>query len=141
MPQRPKQASQIGLIVATHGDLARSLVETGEMVLGGETDLLPFAFEAGGDPQATLRQLRALVRKADLGEGVILLVDLFGGTPGSLALSIMGDEGVEVLTGVNLPMVLAAATLSPDLTLGEACQAIVVAGSEAIKEAGAILNT
>ncbi|MCH9049716.1 MAG: hypothetical protein IIA72_01310 [Proteobacteria bacterium] len=110
MPDQTSESSRIGLIVASHGSLAQSLVETGELVLGRKTPLRAFIFNDGDEPKKILRQMRALARKSDQGQGVIIMVDLFGGTPGSLALSMMfGDKKVEVLTGANLPMIIAAA--------------------------------
>ena len=140
MPDQTSESSRIGLIVASHGNLARSLVETGELVLGRKTLLRAFFFNDGDEPKKILGQLRALARKSDRGEGVIIMVDLFGGTPGSLALSMMfGDKKVEVLTGANLPMIIAAAKLSPAASLAEACRTIVDAGAGAIMEAGSML--
>ena len=72
---------------------------------------------------------------------MIILVDLFGGTPGSLALSMLEEQLVEVVTGVNLPMAITAATLDPALGLEESTQALVQAGKNAIKGAGLILKT
>lgn len=140
MSQQPEQASPIGLIVATHGELARVLVETGAHILGRRTGLEAFRFREGEEPRAIYRRLQALVRKVDRGRGVIILADLFGGTPGSLALSMMDRDAVEVVTGVNLPMILAAAGLSPELGLEDAAGAIAAAGGEAIRQAGRLLE-
>ncbi len=141
MPDQTNEPSQIGLIVASHGSLAQSLVETGELLLGRKTQLRAFIFKDGDEPKKILHQLRALARKSDQGQGVIIMVDLFGGTPGALALSMMhGDKKVEVLTGANLPMIVAAAKLPPEASLGEACRAIVDAGVGAIMDASSMLD-
>lgn len=133
--------SAIGLIVAAHGKFAESLVETAEMILGGQTHLTPFVFAEGEEPRVSSQKLQSLIRKCDNGKGVIILVDLFGGTPGSLALSMLEEQLVEVVTGVNLPMAITAATLDPALGLEESTQALVQAGKNAIKGAGLILKT
>ena len=140
MAEEPKQPKSIGLIVASHGELARTLVEVSEFVLGRETTLRFTLFRDGDDPRRFSQQLKTLVRKANQGRGVIVMVDLFGGTPGSAALALAEEERVEIVTGVNLPMAVAAASLPPDLPLKEACSHIVAAGTEAIKSAGDILT-
>jgi mannose PTS system EIIA component len=133
--------SDIGLIVASHGRLAESLVETAGLILRREPPLVPFTFLADEDAETASRKLQALVKKCDKGHGVIILVDLFGGTPGTLALSMLEPTAVEVVTGVNLPMAVAAATLAPDLPLEEATRTLEQAGRNAIKGAGLLLAT
>lgn len=131
----------IGIIVATHGDLARSLVETAGLILGRQTGLEPFAFGADERAEDASTRLQALVRRSDRGAGVLILADLFGGTPGSLALSMLESGSVEVVTGVNLPMVVAAASLEPSLPVEEASERVIRAGQEAIKSAGRMLQS
>ena len=133
--------SPIGLIVATHGDLASVLVETTEMVLGRTSTLHAFTFHEGEDARTSSERLQALVRKSEKGSGVIIMADLFGGTPGSLALSMLDEPDLEVITGVNLPMAVTAATLDSQRTLREASEALVTAGREAIKAAGTLLGS
>ncbi len=133
------RVSAIGVIIATHGHLAEVLVETAELILGRKSALVPFTFPEQEKPKDSLRRLQAQVKKCDKGSGVIILADLFGGTPGSLALSMLDEKQVEVATGVNLPMVLTAATLDPKYDLRQAGAAIVEAGKKAIKEAAKIL--
>ena len=81
-----------------------------------------------------------MIRKSDKGKGVLILVDLFGGTPGSLALSMLDDRQIDVVTGVNLPMTMTAATLDPKVDLHKASSIIVAAGSNSIKDAGRLLK-
>lgn len=133
--------STIGFIVATHGRLAESLVETAELILEGPSRLTPFTFLADEEPEAASRKLQALIKKCDQGSGVIILVDLFGGTPGTLALSLLEETAVEVVTGVNLPMAVAAASLDPALGLEEATAALEAAGRNAIMGAGLLLKS
>ncbi len=132
--------TSIGLIVATHGNLAEVLVSTAELILNHPTSLRAFQFQESEEPRASSARLEALIKRCDKGKGVILLVDLFGGTPGSLALSMLRDRSVEVITGVNLPMVLAASGLNPTQDLAAASAAIVAAGRDAIKQAGQLLK-
>lgn len=136
-----KETGSIGIIVAAHGDIGKVMVETTGMILNQETLLRPFTFPDGEAPKASHKRLRALIQKSNSGRGVIILVDLFGGTPGSMALSMLDEKEVEVLTGVNLAMVLAAGTLDPELNLHQASAAILKAGKDSIKEAGALLKS
>lgn len=135
------ETGNIGVIVATHGTLGEILVETAKMILGHKTDLQPFAFRDGEAPKASYKRLQSLIRKCESGRGVIILVDLFGGTPGSLALSMLDEKQVEVLTGVNLAMALAASTLDPGQNLSQACASIIKSGRDSIKEGGALLKS
>ena len=134
-----KPANAIGLIVLSHGSLAEALAEACAFVLGGPAPLVTLGFRAGEEPRELARRLKALLRKQDRGDGVLILVDLFGGTPGSTALSLVEPGRVEVITGVNLPMVVAAATLPAGLTLQQASARVAAAGTEAVKTAGPML--
>ena len=132
--------SEIGLIIATHGHFAGSLVNTAEMILGRKSSLQAFEFPENEAANVSAKKLKTLIAKSDRGRGVIILSDLFGGTPGSLALSMLEEETVEVISGVNLPMAIAAATLEPELDLSEASMALLLTGREGIKKAGSILK-
>ncbi len=132
--------SEIGLIIATPGLFAGSLVQTAEMSLGRKSSLQDFEFPENEAANVSARKLKTLIAKSDRGRGVIILSDLFGGTPGSLALSMLEEEAVEVISGVNLPMAIAAATLEPELDLSEASMALLLTGREGIKKAGSILK-
>lgn len=132
--------SSIGVIVASHGTLGEVLVETTGKILGHQTDLQPFSFLDGEEPKDSYQRLQSLIKKCDKGSGVLILVDLFGGTPGSLALSMLDDRQIEVVTGVNLPMTMTAATLDPKFDLHAASAAVVSAGSNSIKDAGRLLK-
>ena len=132
--------SGIGLIVATHGELAAALVGAAELILGRKSALKAFTFQAGEEPRESSNRLAALIKRSDKGAGVIIMVDLFGGTPGTLALSHLQDRSVEVITGVNLPMAVAAASLKPELDLAAASKHIAAQGHSGIMQAGQILK-
>ncbi len=134
-------SSRIGFIVASHGDLADTLVQTAGLIVGQETGFAPFTFLDGEDAKTSSARLAKLIRKCDEGAGVIILADLFGGTPGSLALSHLALETVEVITGVNLSMMVTAATLPPRLTLREAGAQIAEAGQRSIQLGSAMLQS
>ena len=130
----------IGLIVATHGALAEAIVGAAELILGRKTALKAFTFQAGEEPRASSERLTAMIKRSDKGAGVIILVDMFGGTPGTLALSHLHERSVEVITGVNLPMAVAAASLKPEFDLAAASRHVAAQGQAGIMQAGQILK-
>ena len=107
----------IGVVVVTHGQLATELVNSTETIVG---DLPRFAavsigwHEDTGDAREEIAQAIARVQQ---GQGVLILTDMFGGTPSNLAMTFLGGDTVEVITGVNLPMLIKLAGLQeqPDL--------------------------
>ncbi len=99
----------IGIIVASHGELGRELVRTAELVVGPIPRCSVVSVDsASGDELA--RRFAAEVETLDEGEGVLILTDMFGGTPANMGLSLLNEGHVEVLTGVNLPMLIKLAT-------------------------------
>lgn len=96
----------IGVIIATHGNLARELLQTAESIVGPQEgiDLLSIDFE--DDVDAIFSKYEKALRDIDAGNGVLILTDMFGGTPSNISLSYLNNKNVEVLTGVNLPMVI-----------------------------------
>lgn len=94
----------IGVVLCAHGGLADSLLETTRMIVGDFPQVATVGVRRGDSMEDVLGQLRAAITEVNQGEGVLILCDMFGGTPSNLALSFL-DE-VEVLTGVNLPMML-----------------------------------
>jgi PTS system mannose-specific IIA component len=95
----------IGVVLCTHRSLAQALRDTAEMILGELPQVEVIAVEPGDAMDALLTRLRQAIDAVNVGDGVLVLCDMFGGTPSNLALSFLSDE-VEVVTGVNLPMLL-----------------------------------
>ena len=101
----------VGLVVAAHGRLAEELVVTAEQIVGPITEVKTVGIEPGSSPEVIRQQMRDAVHELDSGEGVLVLADLFGGTPCKESLMLLQKEHLEVLAGVNLPMLLKAASL------------------------------
>lgn len=124
----------VGLVVASHGHLSDELVATARQIVGE----LPHVATCSVDPSSSPEEIRSLIRSAvtavDEGEGVIVFADLIGGTACSQSLSLCGTTRIEVLTGVNLPMLLKASSLrlSPELSLAELAHALAVYGQRNI---------
>jgi PTS system mannose-specific IIA component len=99
----------VGLVVATHGRLAEEILRTAEGIVGPLAQSAAVAVGADTSMDDARTRLADAVKRVDAGEGVLVLTDMFGGTPANLALTFLGDE-VEVVTGVNLPMILKLST-------------------------------
>ena len=136
-----KGSVMIGLILVTHGRLAEEFVAATEHVVGTQEAL--FAICIGPDDDMDLRQteIKDAITKADQGQGVIILTDMFGGTPSNLALSMMKKGKVEVLAGVNLPMLIKLTSVRQDASLNEAVSAAAESGRKYINVASEVLNT
>lgn len=132
----------VGLVVATHGKLAEELLRTAEAIVG---PLERCEAVSVGGASASMEDCRArladAVHRVDQGDGVLVLTDMFGGTPANLALTFL-DEKVEVVTGVNLPMILKLATARADALALRACAELVTThGQKNITLASELLRT
>ncbi len=95
-----------GVVLVTHVDYGAGLLRAAETILGPLADCASIQVDAGLDVAETVSRLKEAVGLLDKGNGVIVLTDMFGGTPTNLSLSLLGSGSIEVVTGVNLPMVL-----------------------------------
>jgi mannose PTS system EIIA component len=125
----------IGLVIVTHGGLAVEFRSAMEHVVGRQTQLETVAI--GPEDDMTQRRVEILdaIRLTDSGKGVIVLTDMFGGTPSNLAISVMDEANVEVLAGINLPILVKLASLRRDMSLHDAVAAARDAGRKYIKVA------
>ena len=96
----------IGLVLVTHGRLAEEFHHAVEHVVGPQEHFETVCIGADDDMEKRREDIVAAVARADLGQGVIILTDMFGGTPSNLAISVLDAGRVEVIAGVNLPMVI-----------------------------------
>ena len=94
----------IGVVVATHGKLAEEMIRTAETVVGHLDQVVPVSVVASAPDMRA--NLKAAIQRVDQGEGVLLLTDLLGGSPTNLCVSFLTERKVEVVTGINLPMLL-----------------------------------
>jgi PTS system mannose-specific IIA component len=104
----------VGLVVATHGRLADELVATAEQIVGKLPSIATCSIEPGTAPAEIRERMRAVVASVDSGDGVIVMADLFGGTPCKESMMLcqkVGASGFEILAGVNLPMLIKANSL------------------------------
>jgi PTS system mannose-specific IIA component len=117
----------IGLVLVTHGQLADAFVAALEHVVGAQEQIQSVCIGADDDIEQRRQDIVEAVRAVDSGMGVIILTDMFGGTPSNLAISTMDRAGVEVIAGVNLPMLIKLATIRAT----EPLDAVVLAAQEA----------
>jgi PTS system mannose-specific IIA component len=127
--------SQIGIVIVSHGKLGGALLDTCTMITGENTGIMSISVQAGDDVEETRDRIAEAIDKVRGSKGVILLVDMFGGTPSNIGLSFLTTEDVEVVTGVNLPMLVKLRSLGNDMTLHEAASALRDYGREHIKVA------
>jgi PTS system mannose-specific IIA component len=101
----------IGLVIVTHGRLAEEFVSAMEHVVGAQRNVRAISIGPDDDMERRRRDIVAAARDVDEGGGVILLTDMFGGTPSNLAISVMDETHAEVIAGLNLPMLIKLASV------------------------------
>ena len=130
----------VGLVVVTHGRLGEELVRTAESIVGAIPRARAVSISATRPVEEARAELEEAIRTVNEGEGTLVLTDMFGGTPANLALTFLGDS-VEVLTGVNLPMVLKfPATRAQGLSLAASAQLLGAYGQKNINLASELLR-
>jgi PTS system mannose-specific IIA component len=125
----------IGLVIVTHGGLAVEFRSALEHVVGPQTNLETVSIGPDDDMELRRNEILAAVRAVDKGDGVVLLTDMFGGTPSNLAISVMEEAKVEVIAGINLPILVKLATIRAEMPLPEAVALARDAGRKYIKVA------
>ena len=130
----------IGLVIVTHGGLAVEFRSALEHVVGPQKNLETIAIGAEDDMAARRVEILDAVKRTDTGEGTILLTDMFGGTPSNLAISVMDEANVEVIAGINLPILVKLASLRTETGLHEAVAIAREAGRKYIKVASQELS-
>jgi len=130
----------IGLVLVTHGQLAREFRLAMEHVVGAQDALETICIGPEDDMEQRRLDILQAVRDADRGRGVIILTDMFGGTPSNLAISVMEENRVDVLAGVNLPMLIKLAGVRADHSMEDALVRAQDAGRKYIAVASRILS-
>jgi len=130
----------IGLVVVTHGRLAQEFIAAAEHVVGPLPTVEAICIGPEDDMEMRRQEIIRAVRACDEGQGVVILTDMFGGTPSNLAISVMGAGRVEVIAGVNLPMLIKLAEIRERSPLPEAVLAAQEAGRKYISVASSILQ-
>ena len=130
----------IGLVLVTHGNLAREFLAAMEHVVGPQEQVKAISIGPDDDMEQRRAEILAAVSAVDTGDGAIVLTDMFGGTPSNLAISIMDRAKVEVLAGVNLPMLIKLASVRRTEGLAGAVTQARDAGRKYISVASTLLT-
>jgi PTS system mannose-specific IIA component len=131
----------IGLVLVTHGRLADEFITAMEHVVGPQKAILPVCIGPHDDMEERRQEIADSIEKVQNGKGVIILTDLFGGTPSNLAISLMEKGKIEVIAGVNLPMLIRLDGARKCMDVGEAVTAAREAGQKYISVASEILGS
>jgi mannose PTS system EIIA component len=110
----------IGMVIVTHGTLANALRDAMEHVVGKQNDVATVCIESDAEFESQRAEIANRMNEVNSGDGVILLTDMFGGTPSNLAMSMLDKPGVEIIGGVNLPMLVKLAKIRGTQALAEA---------------------
>ena len=131
----------IGLVLVTHGHLASEFRSALEHVVGPQDQIETVTINPNDNVEMSRKEIIEAVHKVDKGDGVVILTDMFGGTPTNLSLSFLEADKVEIITGVNLPMLIKLFSLRKEKwNLVEAAQKIRAQGQKSIHVASDILN-
>jgi PTS system mannose-specific IIA component len=130
----------IGLVIVTHGRLAEEFVTAMEHVVGKQERVATICIGPDDDMEARRGDIAKAIAEVDTGRGVIVLTDLFGGTPSNLAISLMKSEGIEVIAGINLPMLIRLEGARKTMDVKAAVAAAREAGRKYISVASEILG-
>jgi len=129
----------IGLVIVTHGRLAVEFRAALEHVVGPQTQIEAITIGPDDNGEQCLKNIIEAVKRVDSGDGVAILTDMFGGTPSNLAISVMSRPKVEVLAGINLPMLVKLAKVRGESPLAEAVVAAQESGRKYITIASRVL--
>jgi PTS system mannose-specific IIA component len=130
----------IGVVVVTHCRLAEELIAAAEFIVGRLKGFEGVSIGKTSQPDEIREQIAAAIRKVDTGSGVLILTDMFGGTPSTISFSFLHDNRIEVVTGVNLPMLLKLSTYEGEMSLGKMAEFIRSYGQKNINIASEILK-
>jgi mannose PTS system EIIA component len=130
----------IGLVLVTHGRLAEEFKAALEHVVGPQEQVETISIGPDDDMEQRRQDILSAVEAANSGDGVVLLTDMFGGTPSNLAISVMDSKSVEVVAGVNLPMLIKLASVRSDRELADAVDEARQAGQKYISVASQVLS-
>jgi mannose PTS system EIIA component len=130
----------IGMVLVTHGRLAEAFRSAMEHVVGAQRCVDTVCIGPEDDVDNRRAEIEACINRCDSGDGVVLLTDMFGGTPSNLAISMMERQGVEVIAGVNLPMLVKLAKVRGNQPLASAVHCAEEAGRKYIACASHVLH-
>ena len=129
----------IGIVLVTHGRLAEELVAVLEHVVGPQRAIATVCIGPDDDLEQRRKEIVDGIKRVNEGQGTVVLTDMFGGTPSNLAISVMDQAKVEVIAGVNLPMLVKLASVRSEMALPQAVEAAQASGRKYINVASKLL--
>ncbi len=130
----------IGVLIVTHQELAEALLSVCDLIMGRQEGMAAVSLDPNQAPEVAIQKIKQGLAQVNNGDGVIILTDMLGGTPSNLSLSFLQEGRVEVVTGVNLPMLMRLAHLREGLTLREVALALRQSGQQGITVASEVLH-
>lgn len=128
-----------GIVIVSHGKLAETFIQVTEHIVGRQQQIQAVGIEPSDDVEQARERIIKAIKEVESGQGVIVLTDMFGGTPSNLAISVMKDKGVEVIAGVNLPMLIKLFSVRGKMPMEEAAAQAQDAARKYINVAGNLL--
>jgi PTS system mannose-specific IIA component len=138
-PSQPEPGPLVGGVIVTHGHLGSEFLAAAEMIVGPLPHVTQASIDWHDDVDVARHELETAIARVAKGRGVLLLTDMFGGAPMDIASMFLGDNGIEVVTGVNLPMILKLAQQDPEESLTAIAERIRDSGKDGIHLAGELL--
>lgn len=130
----------IGVVLVTHGRLADEFLAAVEHVVGPQTHFAAISIGAEDDMEQRRKEIIDRAKEVDMGDGIILLTDMFGGTPSNLAISLLDQDKIEVIAGVNLPMLIKLVSIRAEKSLPDVVDEAQEAGRKYINVASDLLS-
>jgi PTS system mannose-specific IIA component len=130
----------IGVVIVTHSALADEFLMATQQIVGAVEGIEPISIDPSDPIEEVEARIKKGIKKVDMGRGVLILTDMFGGTPSNISLSFQQKGKVEIVTGINLPMLIKLSTLREEKTLDELASFIKAYGQKNIHLASEILD-
>jgi len=134
------ELKKIGGVIVSHGQVANELVAAAETVVGAQNHLTAVSIGWHDDVEMAKDEIERAIRQVSQGNGVLLLTDMFGGTPTNISAMFIKENEVEIVTGVNLPMVIKLASQNKETTLAEMAKDVEEQGRQAIYRTSKLLE-
>lgn len=131
---------KIGGVIVSHGQVANELVAAAETVVGAQNHLTAVSIGWHDDVEIASDEIKRAITRVSQGKGVLLLTDMFGGTPTNISAMFLKENEVEIVTGVNLPMVIKLASQNKEMNLAEMAKDLEEQGKQAIHRTGKLLE-
>ncbi len=133
------ETNKIGGVIVSHGNLAIELLAATEIVVGKLNHIVAVSIGWNDEVETAKQQIAKAIKKVSDGNGVLLLTDMFGGTPTNISAMFIAENEIEIVTGVNLPMVIKLASQQSEMSLSEMAKQVVEQGKNSIYRASDLL--